>query len=62
MIRFLMKMKKKLPCGAETETFYTIDTEVPVLERMLMSGGFSETEYEHHALIGCEVKEIGGLP
>jgi hypothetical protein len=37
--------------------FYTIIEEVPELEMALTAGGASESEYETHRLIGCEVLE-----
>jgi len=55
MVRFLMVKKEKLISGCERETFYTIDKEVRELEMALMAGGSSESEYEVHAIIGCEI-------
>jgi len=50
-----MVKKEKLISGCERETFYTIDKEVRELEMALMAGGSSESEYEVHAIIGCEI-------
>lgn len=41
--------------GASAESFRTIDFECPELEEELNGGGFSETHYEFHDLVGIEV-------
>jgi len=55
MIRFILKRKQKLVCGAEIEDLYHIDESVFELEKTLRSGGFTEDAYEYHKLVGIEL-------
>lgn len=60
MLRFIIKNKKKTRSGALCEHFYTIDLDIPELEKALDSGGLSETEYEVHSLVGVEIVYVPG--
>ena len=60
MLNFLMKKKERLISGAELVSYYCIngsDFSNPAneLEKALTAGGFSESEYEVHELIGVEI-------
>jgi hypothetical protein len=55
MIRFILKRKRKNPCGLETANFEHIDIACYWLEEALTRGGMSETEYDHTELIGVKI-------
>ena len=56
MIRFiLIKEAGDENIGYRGHDYYTIDCEVPELEQALVRGGKSESAYETHSLIACEV-------
>lgn len=55
MIRFILKRKQKLVSGAIVEDLHHIDNSVFELEKCLKSGGFSESQYDFHELIGVEI-------
>ena len=57
MIRFIIKKSFKFDSGYKGQEFYTIDQDVVELERCLMRGGYSESTYERHELMGIEVIE-----
>ena len=57
MIRFIIKKSFKFDSGYEGQEFYTIDQDVVELERCLTRGGYSESTYERHELMGIEVIE-----
>ena len=57
MIRFILKRRFE-DCHINVgvvETFVTLDCDVPELERVLNSGGFGSTGFEHTVLVGVEV-------
>lgn len=55
MLRFIIMHKEKRVNGLETETFSTLDVDVPELENTLTTAGFSEDAYEFPELIGVEI-------
>ena len=56
MIRFiLIRRWKDQNTGLETNTPYTLDVDLPLLERLLQGGGISETGYDYTELLGAEV-------
>jgi hypothetical protein len=62
MIRFIIRKKEKRSNGLETETLYTIDHDLDVLELVITAGGCSEDAYERHELIGVECFKVTALP
>lgn len=56
MIRFIINRKYKDQWnGQEDQSYETVDIDVPELERILTSGGFSERGYDQRTLQGVEV-------
>lgn len=57
MIRFILKREvSDRYSGAEYEQLYTVDVNVPELERELTRGGLSQEAYEIVSLVGAEVR------
>lgn len=58
MLRFILRRKTRdNESGLEGEGFYTIDADVPELERALGSGGIGHQGYDVTELIGVEQLE-----
>ena len=56
MVRFIIKRKfKDNNDGFESESFRTIDLDVPELEQALNCGGFGPSGYDHSDLVGIEI-------
>jgi len=56
MIKFILKKRQRdSVSGLETEDYFTQDIDVPVLEKILTSGGSSEYGYETNELVGVEI-------
>lgn len=55
MIRFILKRKQRLVCGAEVEDLYHIDDSIFELEKALRDGGFGEDIYDINELVGVEL-------
>ena len=55
MIRFILKRKQRLVCGAEVEDLYHVDDSIFELEKALRGGGFGENQYDLHELVGVEL-------
>jgi len=43
--------------GLRTDGFFTLDLEVPELERVLIDGGCGESGYDYSEFVGCEIIE-----
>ena len=57
MIRFILKRRfsdAHIGMG-ETETFHTVDVDVPQLETLLINGGCGPSGFDFVILVGCEV-------
>jgi len=58
MVRFILRKKERHQhSGLEMETLYTVDCDVQEIEDYLTRGGFGETHFEIHELVGVEVLE-----
>lgn len=57
MIRFILKVRHKREDSSEVQEFYTIPLEVPELEKALKKGGYGESSFERHELVGVEIFE-----
>lgn len=56
MLRFVLQTNwKNTVNGAEGANLFTIDVSVPELEMVLRDGGFSESGYTFHQLVGVEL-------
>ena len=56
MLRFILKQRVKNDIsGVEFERLYTIDVDVPEVERALDSGGYGENGYDRTDLVGVEI-------
>jgi len=56
MIRFIFLNKFRCPqTGLETESFHTVDLDVPEIEKRLSGGGSGESGYDYTRLMGVEL-------
>ena len=56
MIRFIFKNSRRdCVSGWEGSQLFTIDIEVPEIERALTAGGYGESGYDRTELIGVEI-------
>ncbi|MCP1117008.1 hypothetical protein [Robbsia andropogonis] len=60
MIRFIIKRRSfDQHIDLNTETFYTVDCDVPELEAVLSRGGHGPSGFEMHDLFGVEILSKG---
>lgn len=58
MLRFIIKSEWRDGYNGSTgEDLSTLDIDLPELEKILSSGGFSETSYQRCSLVGVEVRK-----
>ena len=56
MLRFIMRSHRHAAnWGTDCVQYYTLDIDVPELEAALSRGGYGETGFERHDLIGVEI-------
>jgi hypothetical protein len=56
MLRFIIKHKTKdQQNGLERESLETVDIHCEDLENILLDGGYSESGYDYHEMIGVEI-------
>ena len=59
MIRFIIRRKwRDSISGAETDSFETLQSEAPELERILCGGGCGEGGFDIRELVGAEVERV----
>lgn len=56
MIRFIIKVQYARE-GIQRQEYYTLPLNVPELEKALRAGGYGDSSYESHELIGVEICE-----